>query len=117
MTRPELREVVSRRIVMSEDMMKFKTIELLLMLSYLLAISCHVGITSVQFPHDLVDNELRFTTDVKPLDPKNGSDAQAVEEGLIFCHIVYCVEMLLNHMEESISHGGGGIRMTPPPPH
>jgi hypothetical protein len=31
--------------------------------------------------------------DVEPLDPEIDSDAQTVDEGLIFCHIVYYTEM------------------------
>jgi hypothetical protein len=41
-TRPELHEGVDCLIVASEDMMKFKTIELLLKLSHLLAVRRHV---------------------------------------------------------------------------
>jgi hypothetical protein len=44
-------------------------------------------------PHDLVDNELRVATDVEPLDPDLGGDVQAIDESLIFRHIVCCVEM------------------------
>jgi hypothetical protein len=49
-------------------MMKFKIIELLLKPSYLLMICRPTGVKAVQLPHDLVDDELRVITDVKPLD-------------------------------------------------
>jgi hypothetical protein len=42
----------------------------------------------VRLPDDLVDDELRVTTDVKPLDPKLDGDAQAVDEGLIVCTLL-----------------------------
>jgi hypothetical protein len=51
----------------------------------------------------LVDDELRVAADVKPLNPEFGGDAQAVDQCLIFCHIVGCEEVQSNHIEESIS--------------
>jgi hypothetical protein len=39
--------------------MKFKTIELILKLSYLLTVCHHVRVTAIRLPHDLVDDELR----------------------------------------------------------
>jgi hypothetical protein len=69
-------------------MTKFKAIELLFMLSNLLTVCCHVGVMIVRLPDDLVDDELRVTTDVKPLDPKLDGDAQAVDEGLIVCTLL-----------------------------
>jgi hypothetical protein len=74
-------------------MMKLKMIDILLKLSYLLAIYCHAQIVDVRLPHDLVDNELRIIVDVKLLDLELRSDAQAVDEGLIFCHIIRCMQM------------------------
>jgi hypothetical protein len=62
-------------IVSPEDMMKFKDIKLLLKLSNLLMVRHHTGITRVRFPHDLVGDKLRVTTDIKLLDPKLGGDA------------------------------------------
>jgi hypothetical protein len=68
--------------------MKFKAIELLLVLSHLLSVCCHVGVTTVRLPHDLVDDELRVTTNVKPLDPELGGNAEVVDEGLVLHQIV-----------------------------
>jgi hypothetical protein len=89
-----------------EDMMKFKTIKLLLELPYLLAICHHAGVMVVQLPHDLADDELRVVVDVKLLDPELGGDVETVNEGLILCHIVCCVEMQSNHVQELISLWG-----------
>jgi hypothetical protein len=72
--------------------MKFKAIEFLLKLSYLLAVGHHAGVMAVRFPHDMVDDELRVTTDIKSLDPELDGDAHAIDEGLIFRHIVCRVE-------------------------
>jgi hypothetical protein len=93
MSRPKLGEGIGQLIVTSEDVMKFKVIEFLLELSYLLAVCHHVGVTAIRLPHDLVDKELRVTTDVKPLDLELDGDAQVVDEGFIFCHIVCHVKM------------------------
>jgi hypothetical protein len=76
-TRLESSEGISRLIVASEDMMKFKTIKLLLEFPYLLTVCCHVGVVTIQILHDLIDDELRV-----PM------DAQAINKGLIFRNIV-----------------------------
>jgi hypothetical protein len=86
--------------------MRFKTIKLLLQLSYLLMVCHHVGVTAIGLPHDQVDDELRVIVVIKPLDPELGCDAHAIDEGVIFHHIVCHVEMQSNHVEESISLGG-----------
>jgi hypothetical protein len=92
-TTPEMCEGISRLVVMPEDMMKFKSIELLLMLCYLLMVCHHVGITTVRLRHDMVDDELEVIADVKPMDLELGRDAHAVDEGLVFWHIVCRTEM------------------------
>jgi hypothetical protein len=63
------------------------------------------GSRSNSTPTNLVNDELRVTVDVKPLDPELGGDVHAVNEGLILCHIVCCTKMQSNHVEESISLG------------
>jgi hypothetical protein len=65
-----------------------------------------VGVTIVQLPHDFVDGELEATTDVEPLDPEIGGDVQAIDEGLVLCHIVGRTKVQSNNVEESISLGG-----------
>jgi hypothetical protein len=62
-TRPESGEDVGHLIVTSEDMIKFKTVKLLLKLSYLLAVCIHARVVAIRLPHDLVDDELRVTKD------------------------------------------------------
>jgi hypothetical protein len=86
--------------------MKIEIIEFLLKLPYLLAVCRHVGVTLIRLPHDLVADELRVTVDVKPLDLKLSGNVLAVNEVLIFCHIVCCTEIHVNHVEESISLAG-----------
>jgi hypothetical protein len=60
---------------MPEDMMKLETINFFLQPSYLLLVGHHVGVTIVRHSHYLIDHELRFSTEVKPLNPEFGSDA------------------------------------------
>jgi hypothetical protein len=74
-TRPESGKGVGHLIVASEDMMNFKTVKLLIKLSYLLEVCHHAGVATIQLPHDLVDDELRAAMDVKSLDPELGGDA------------------------------------------
>jgi hypothetical protein len=73
----------------------------------------HAGVMAVRLPHDLVDDELRVTVDVKPLNPKLGSDARVIDECLIFHHIVGRTEVQLNHVEERSPLGH--ISTMPPP--
>jgi hypothetical protein len=51
----------------------------------------------------LVDDDLRVTADINPLNPKLDGDAHAVDKCLIFRHIVGCKEMQSNHVQEPIS--------------
>jgi hypothetical protein len=52
-----------------------------------------VRVVSIRLPHHLVDDELRVTVNVEPLDPELSSDVQAIDEGLIFRHIVCHAKM------------------------
>jgi hypothetical protein len=52
----------------------------------------------VELPHDLVDDDLQVTADIKLLNPELDSDAEAADKCFIFCHIVGCVEVQGNHV-------------------
>jgi hypothetical protein len=93
-------------------MMELKIVELFLQPSNLLSVCHHVGVTAVQLSHDLVDDELRVATDVKPLDPEPGGDAQVVDECL-FCHIVGHAEVQSNYVTETISLWGDQYDASP----
>jgi hypothetical protein len=69
-------------------MVELKAIEFLLQLSYLLPVCSLVGVAIVRLSHDLIDDELRVSADVKPQNPKFGGNAQTVDQCLILCHIV-----------------------------
>jgi hypothetical protein len=113
--RPNSGEGVNHLVVASEDVLEFKAVEFLLKLSYLLAICCHARVTTIRLPYDLVDGELRVTVDVKPLNPKLGGNAQAIDEGLISYYIVCHTEMLLNHVKELTPIGGDQNEASPCP--
>jgi hypothetical protein len=91
--RPKLGDGVSYLVVSPKDLMKIETIELILKLSNLLLVCHHAGVAAVRLPHDLVDDELRVTVDVKPLDPELNDDEQSVDECLILYHIVGYAEV------------------------
>jgi hypothetical protein len=69
-------------------MVELKTVEFSLQLSYLLPVRSQARVTTVRLPHDLIDDELRVSVDIKPLNPKLGSDAQTVDQRLVFYHVV-----------------------------
>jgi hypothetical protein len=58
MARPELSEGIDCLVISPEEMVELKTIELLLQLPNLLPICRHTRVTTIQLPHDLVDDEL-----------------------------------------------------------
>jgi hypothetical protein len=95
--------------------MKLKTIKLVLQFANLLSVCCHAGVAAIRLPHDLVDNELRATADVKMLNHELSSNAQVVDECLIFHHIVGRTEVQSNHVKESISLRGDQHYATPDP--
>jgi hypothetical protein len=95
--------------------MKLKTIKLVLQFANLLSVCCHAGVVAIRLPHDLVDNELRATADVKMLNHELSSNAQVVDECLIFHHIVGRTEVQSNHVKESISLRGDQHYATPDP--
>jgi hypothetical protein len=68
-------EGVSYLVVSPENTMKLEAIEILLHFPNLLSLCRHAGVTTVQLPHDLVDNGLRVTAVVKSLNPELGGDA------------------------------------------
>jgi hypothetical protein len=72
---------------------------------------CH----AVRLPHDLVDDNVRVTADVKSLDPKLSGNVHAIDRGLIFDHIVCHAEVQTNHVEELISLRGDQHNASPAP--
>jgi hypothetical protein len=63
----------------------------------------------------LADDKFRVTADVEPLNPELGGDGQAVDKFLVLYHIVSCMEVQLNYVEESISLRGDQYDASPGP--
>jgi hypothetical protein len=63
----------------------------------------------------LIDDELRVMADVKLLNPKLDGDALAIDECLIFNHIVGRSVVQPNHIEESVSLEGDQHYTSPGP--
>jgi hypothetical protein len=59
-------------------MVELKTFKFLLQHLYLLPICCFSGVVTARLPHYLIDDGLRISVDVKPVNPKFGSDAQTI---------------------------------------
>jgi hypothetical protein len=52
------------------------------------AVGLHLLVVAAHILHDLVDYELRVSSNVEALDADLNGDSEAAEEGLILCHIV-----------------------------
>jgi hypothetical protein len=79
---------VSCLIVPPKDMVELETIEFLFRAPYLLSVCRHARVATTRLSHHMIDDELRVTMDVKPLNPKFGGDAQTISQGLVLHHIV-----------------------------
>jgi hypothetical protein len=77
--RPKLGEGAGHLIFLSEDMVELEAVEFLLQLPNLLLVCVHARVMAVQLSHNLVDDELRFFTDVKPPNPKFSDDTHTVD--------------------------------------
>jgi hypothetical protein len=78
-------------------------VKFLLQLLNPLLVCIHPGVTTVRLSHDLVDDELRVSVDVKPLNTKFSGDVHTVDRCLVHCHSVGCMEVQSNHLNESIT--------------
>jgi hypothetical protein len=74
-------------------MVEFKTIEFLLQLPNLLPVCSHAGFATVRLSHDLIDDMVRVSVDVKSLNPEFSDDAQMVDQHLVLNHVVGCAEV------------------------
>jgi hypothetical protein len=81
-------EKIGSIVVLLGDMMQFDPLEFVLELAHLLAVCCHEGALARGLLHDLVDNQLRVTTDVEPCGTELDGDAESVDEGLVLCGVV-----------------------------
>ena len=69
-------------------MVKLEAVEFFLQASDCFAVCVHLGIVAARLFHDLVDDESRVASDVKPFDPKLDRDVETIDEGLVLRRIV-----------------------------
>ena len=70
-----LRKRVGHLVEAPWDVIEFEAIEFILQSSNFLAICSHLGVMTAQLLHDLVDDQLRVTPDVKASDAQLDGDA------------------------------------------
>jgi hypothetical protein len=85
---------------------ELEAVKLVLQLADFFAVHSHLGVVVALLLHNLVDDKLRVTPDVKPLDPQLNGNAQSIDERLIFSHIVRGQEMKANHVLHTHSMRG-----------
>jgi hypothetical protein len=68
-TRSDFREFIGGLIIPACNVVELEAMEFVIKAPYLLTVGLHLGITAARALHDLVDHELRVTSNVKVLDP------------------------------------------------
>jgi hypothetical protein len=68
-TRSNFREFIGGLIIPACNVVELEAVELVLKAPYLLAVGLHLGITATRALHDLVNHELRVTSNVEVPDP------------------------------------------------
>jgi len=67
---------------------KFEAVKPFLQAPDCFAVCVHLRIVAARLFHDLVDDESRVASDVKPFDPKLDRVVDAIDEGLVLRRIV-----------------------------
>jgi len=67
---------------------KFEAVELFLQAPDCFAIRVHLGIVTARLFHDMVNDESRVASDVKPFDPKLDRDMETIDKGLVLRRVV-----------------------------
>jgi hypothetical protein len=80
---------------------KFEAIELVLQPMDFLVIRGHLGVVVALVFHNLVDDELRVTSDIQTSDAQLDGDAQAINKHLILRHIVRSREVKADHISHA----------------
>jgi hypothetical protein len=101
--RPERSGGVGYLIFSTDDMVELDDIKFVFQLSYLLLVCNHVGVITVQLSHDMIDDELRVSVDLKPLNPMFGGNAHALDQCLLLHQIAGGAEVWSNIIKELIS--------------
>jgi hypothetical protein len=73
-TRSDFHDFIGGLIVSVCNMVELEAVKLLFKAPYLLTVGLHLGITATRALHDLVDHELRVTSNIEVSDPKFNGD-------------------------------------------
>jgi hypothetical protein len=68
-TRSNFREFIGGLIISACNVIELEAMKLIFKASYLLTVGLHLGIMATRALHDLVDHELRVTSNIKVSDP------------------------------------------------
>jgi hypothetical protein len=68
-TRSDFREFIGGFIISACNVVELEAMKLVFKVPYLLTVGLHLGITAARALHDLVDHELRVTSNVDVSDP------------------------------------------------
>jgi hypothetical protein len=68
-TRSDFCEFIGGLIISACNVVELKVVKLVLKATYLITVGLHLGIMAAQALHDLVDHELRVTSNVEVSDP------------------------------------------------
>jgi hypothetical protein len=68
-TRSNFCEFIGGLIIPACNVVELKAVKLVFKVSYLLTVGLHLGIMAARALHDLVDHELRVTSNIEVLDP------------------------------------------------
>jgi hypothetical protein len=68
-TRSNFREFIGGLIISACNVVELEAVKLVLKAPYLLTVSLHLGIMAARALHDLVDHELRVTSNIEVSDP------------------------------------------------
>jgi hypothetical protein len=82
----------------SWDMVELEAVEPVLQLADLLAICGHLGTVTAGFFHDLIDDQLQDTLDLKPSDAQLDGDTQVVDDHFILSHVIRGGKMNTDHI-------------------
>jgi len=67
---------------------KLEGVELFLQASDRFTVRVHLGIMAARLFHDLVNDESRIASDLKPFNPKLDRDVETIDKRLVLCCIV-----------------------------
>jgi len=79
-------------------MVELEPVELVFELADCVAVRCHLGVMAAPLLHDLIDDQLGVTLDVKSSDAQLDGDTEPIDESLVFSDIVGCRKMEADHI-------------------